>query len=520
MFIDNNLGKKKLYRIFSCFFIIFALLILRLYYLTYMKGDKLSVMADSQYSYTEKNSELNYEMTDRNENKLLDYYYKYYLIIDPLLFNNNFSSSNMELKALNYILKGNKDSINIYDENILSQSILKKFNITEDTYNKLFNIKYIKGCYYYKEKCVDRSYAWKIENIISDYYDTAENKQKEKTSLEGSIYSLYEKKYSTVSFLRDEEGYISLKSEDENSANQLKLTIDKNLQDTIRTILNKTKYKQVGCAVMETSTGNILSLAQKNEKMPNILIGASGELLLPGSTFKLIVAEAALENNIIKTDDKYTCKGILEKDGHKYHGTLDMKKALTISCNDVFIQIGIKTGIENIKDMAEKQGLLKKTLGLYYENKGYFGNTDNISLTSIGQNIYVSPLELLASINTIANDGYYAEPNIISNMRKKISKVLSDSTVKILKEDLRSVVTNGTGIRADNSKTVVYGKTGTTEYIINNQNKSDGIFLGFFNKEGKYYSMIVVVKDIDRNNEDGGSTAAGIFNTIINNFID
>jgi cell division protein FtsI/penicillin-binding protein 2 len=518
MFFDSKIEKKRIHRIFLCFFIIFSLLFLRLYYLTYMKGDKLSIMADSQYSYTEINSELNYEMTDIKGNKLLDYYYKYYLIIDPLLFNNNFSSSNTELKALNYILKGNKNPINIYDENILSQSLLKKFSITADTYNKLLNIKNVKGFYYYKEKCVDRSYAWKIENIISDYYDTTENKQKDLSSLEGRIHSLYEKKYTTVSFQRDEEGYISLKSEDENSDNLVQLTLDKKLQDTVRTILNKTKYKQVGCAVMETSTGNILALAQKNEKMPNILIGASGELLLPGSTFKLIVAEAALENNIIKTDDKFTCKGILEKDGHKYHGTIDIKKALTISCNDVFIQIGIKTGIENIKDMAEKQGLLKKTLGLYYENKGYFGDTDNISLTSIGQNIYVSPLELLASINTIANNGYYVEPNILSSSEKKTSKVLSDSTVQTLKEDLRSVVVSGTGIRANNSKTIVYGKTGTTEYIINKENKSDGIFMGFFNKGGKYYSMIVVVKDIDRNNEDGGSTAAGIFNTIINNF--
>ena len=517
MFYNNNIEKKKIYRVFLSFFLLFSLLILRLYYLADMEGDKLSVMADSQYSYTEKKQELNFEETDCDGKELLDYYYKYYLVINPQLFNSNFDSNNIELKALNYILKGNIDPINIYDEKILSKSLLTKFSITEDTYNKLSDIKKVKGFYCYKEKCPDRSYAWKIENIISDFYDTTENKAKDKSSLEGKINSMFQNNYSTVSFQRDEEGYISLKSEDKNSVNTLKLTLDKNMQDNIRNILKNTKYEQVGCALMETSSGDIIALAQKNEKIPNILIGASGELLVPGSSFKLIVAEAALENNLINTSDKFTCKGFME-DKHKYHGTLDLKKALSVSCNSIFVQIGIKTGMNNIMTMAEKQGLLKKTLGLYYEEQGSFDNNEDISNTSIGQNIHVSPLELLAAVNVIANDGYYIEPNIICNMEKKSNKVLSLNTVQILKEDLRSVVTNGTGIRANNSKTKVYGKTGTSEYWIDKQEKSDGIFLGFFNKEGKSYSMIVVVKDIDRENEDAGNTAVPIFNTIINNF--
>ena len=517
MFFGNKFEKKRIYSIFFSFLVLFGLLVLRLYYLTDMKGDQLSVMADSQYNYTEKNSQLNFEETDRNGKKILDYYYKYYLVINPQLFNSNFDSNNTELKALNYILKGNKDPINIYDEKILSQSILTKFSITEETYNKSSDIKSVKGFYCYKEKCPDRSYAWKIENIISDFNDITENKPKDKSSLEGKINSMFQNNYSTVSFQRDEEGYISLKNEDISSKNQLKLTLDKNMQDSIRKILQETKYKQVGCALMEASTGDIIALAQKNEKMPSILIGAGGELLVPGSTFKLIVAEAALENNIINTSDKFTCYGRTET--HNYHGTLDLKKAFTVSCNDVFIQIGIKTGMDKIMAMAEKQGLLKETLGLYYEDKGYFGNDYDITNTSIGQNIYVSPLELLAAVNVIANDGYYIEPNIICNMEKKSNKVLNLSTVKILKEDLRSVVTNGTGIRANNSKITVYGKTGTTEYEIDKEKKSDGIFMGFFNKDDKFYSMIVVVKDIDRENEDGGNTAAPIFNKVLNDFL-
>lgn len=518
MLFNNNIEKKKIYRVFFCFFVLFSLLILRLYYLADMKGDKLAVMADSQYSYTEKKEELNFAETDRNGKELLDYYYKYYLVINPQLFNSNFDSNNIELKALNYILKGNIDPINIYDEKILSKSILTKFSITEETYNKLSDIKQVKGFYCYKEKCPDRSYAWKIENIISDFYDTTANKVKDKSSLEGKINLMFQNNYSTVSFQRDEEGYISLKGEDENSTNTLKLTLDKNIQDNIRNILKDTKYEQVGCALMETTTGDIIALAQKNEKTPNILIGAGGELLVPGSSFKLIVAEAALENNLINNSDKFTCKGLME-DKHKYHGTLDLKKALSVSCNSIFVQIGVKTGMKNIIAMAEKQGLLRKTLGLYYEEKGSFDNSDDISNTSIGQNIHLSPLELLAAVNVIANDGYYIEPNIICSMEKKSNKVLSLNTVQILKEDLRNVVTNGTAIRANNSKIKVYGKTGTSEYWIDKQEKSDGIFLGFFYKDGKSYSMIVVVKDIDKENEDAGNTAVPIFNTIINNSI-
>lgn len=524
MFYGNNLEIRKLYRVFFVFLIIFILLILRLFYLTGTKGDKLAVMADSQYSYTEKSSELNFEETDRNGKELLDYYYKYYMVINPQLFNSNFDSNNTELKALNYILKDNKDAINIYDENILSKSILTKFSITEETYNKLSEIKNVKGFYCYKEKCPDRSSAWKIENIISDFYDASNGKLKDKSSLEGRISQMFQSNYPTVSFQRDEEGYVRLKSEDEKSENQLKLTLDKDIQDSIRKILQETKYKQVGCAIMDTSAGDIIALAQKNEKAPNILIGAGGETILPGSTFKLIVAEAALENDTIKTSDKFTCNGLMEKDGHKYHGTMDLKKAFSISCNSIFIQIGLRTGMDKIISMAEKQGLLKKTLGLYYEEKGSFDsikNIDNsdISSTSIGYNIHVTPLELLAAVNVIANDGYYVEPNIICNMEKKSNKVLSLDIVKVLKEDLRSVVTEGTGIAAGSSKTAVYGKTGTNGYWLDNTYKSDGIFAGFFNKDGKFYSMIIVVKDIDVNEESASNTAVPIFKTILNNFM-
>lgn len=507
--------KKRQIKILIFFTIIFLLLISRIYYLTNIKGEKLSILTDSQYKYEEKTNELKYEMIDSNGSSLLNYYYKYYLVINPQLFRNNFNESNGDFKTLYYVLKGNFSPIDIYDEKIISSNTLLKFSLDEKSFQKLAYLNKIKGMYYYGEKVVDRRDAWKIENIISNYYDNS-NKPKDKSSLEGIIYDKYNNSlYDKISFGRDEEGYIKIIEEIKGS-NCLILTLNNDLQMGIRSILKETPYSQVGCILMESSTGNIISLAQKDEKKPNILIGANSEEIIPGSTFKILIEEVALEKNIINERTKFTCLGSLEKNDHKYHGTMEIKKALTISCNDIFSQIGRKTGFDNIKEMAEKQGLLTKGINLYDEGTGYFGNEKEIGLTSIGQNIYVTPISLVSSLNIIANKGYYIYPNIIQgNVTKKV-KILSDKTVNILEDSLRSVVVSGTGIRANNSSVKVYGKTGTTEYIIKGISKSDGIFLGYFKILEKNYSMIVLVKDIDKEKEDGGNTAATIFNNILN----
>lgn len=535
MFIKRNKNIMRLRCLYLVFFVIFSLLVLRLFYLMNYSNEKLTVMTDSQYSYTHNVCDINYKLLDRNNNDLLKYNTEYILEIYPSLFNKNIYSSNQEeLQTLNYILKNNYEEINLYDKNVLSTSTLKSFELDKDTFDKLQSIKEIQGMYIYSKDIVDKSEAWKIENILITDEDVSKDIYKDEDSLEGEISRITENnQFPKVIFERDLDGYINKVGDNNLKDNiNVKLTIDSNIQDKVRNILQADSHEEVGCILMDTESGDILALAQKNEKLSNVNICANGMGYYPGSIFKIIVEESALENNIINTYDSFYYKGL--DLAHSFQGAMSLKEAFIKSNNDVFEQIGYKTGFDMIEAMAKKQGLLDKGLNLYNEFTGTFdGDTEediHLNLVSIGQSVRVTPIEAISIANTTANKGIYVKPrlvdsyvdgegNIISKEETIRNKVVSENTASILMDQMKAVVEEGTGTNAQIDGIDVYGKTGTTEYMElvdgEKQNKSDGWFIGFFNVDGKFYSMVVFVRDIDVEAEGGGSTAAPIFKEIV-----
>jgi cell division protein FtsI/penicillin-binding protein 2 len=216
--------------------------------------------------------------------------------------------------------------------------------------------------------------------------------------------------------------------------------------------------------------------------------------------------------------------------GYKYtHGG-----AYYDSSNDIYAQIGTRVGLENIYDYAKKQGLLNRVLNLYLEN-----NVDvdlstmngNISQSAIGQTDRITPLQAINIPNTVINKGIYVQPSIIEayvndtneileEVNYKTSRVLKSETAESMKYFMMDVVTKGTGKQAYIEGMDIGGKTGTTEYYDTGKKHSDGWFVGFFNLNGKNYSMVVFVPDIDINiagkdDEEGGTTAAPIFKEIV-----
>ena len=220
----------------------------------------------------------------------------------------------------------------------------------------------------------------------------------------------------------------------------------------------------------------------------------------PGSTFKIVVATAALEEGIVTPDFHVTCNGGATFFGRYFkchlkggHGTLDMRHALEKSCNVYFYTLGNMLGVDKIHKWAEKLGMVGKT-GIdlpneqeslvpstewkmkRYGEKWYAGETISVS---IGQGqVAVTPASLAVMISTVANGGTRVTPHVLKAIdegqgwKPVPAPAVADSvafkpeTVAALREGLWMVVNaSGTGGRARLPGYDVAGKTGTAQVI-------------------------------------------------------
>lgn len=546
--LNRNTIKKRQYVIF-CMFIIFIIgIYVRIVYFQYFSSNKLSVMANSQYSYKEDITDANYMLFDSNGKQLLDYKKKYYAVICPDIFiKNNQDTDSDKILTLIYILRNYNSEYDLSKITNLSSSQKLYYEIDENTYNKLKNVKGVKGFYTYTYSSINREGTWKIENLLTSTKKTDSNQLKSSDSLEMQIANKTKNnKKPQVIINRDVNGNVTNEKTELPEKNiDVRLTVDKNTEDKIKDTLNDNKYKnfnQIGVVLMEANTGNIKAMVQKNDNLPNINLGAAtNHGFFPGSIFKVIVEEAGLDRKTLSLNDKFTCKGLYESE-ERPHGTLNPEQALIESCNDIFFQIGNKVGFNNFYDNAKTQGLLEKSLGLDCEKKGNFEVKDpkygdgSLGAASIGQGIRITPIEAINIVNTVINEGVYIKPKIldayVDDNNKEIEKlnsnshpVIEKSTANILKNQMIEVVKQGTGKAAAVNNVEMGGKTGTTQRVemskasTKSEEHSDGWFVGFFKFQGKYYSMVVFVKDIDKDKESGGITAAPVFKDVVSKLI-
>ncbi|AKN29384.1 peptidoglycan glycosyltransferase [Clostridium carboxidivorans P7] len=546
--LNRNTIKKRQYVIF-CMFIIFIIgIYVRIVYFQYFSSNKLSVMANSQYSYKEDITDANYMLFDSNGKQLLDYKKKYYVVICPDIFiKNNQDTDSDKILTLIYILRNYNNEYDLSKITNLSSSQKLYYEIDENTYNKLKNVKGVKGFYTYTYSSINRDGTWKIENLLTSTKKTDSNQLKSSNSLEMQIADKTKNnKKPQVIIDRDVNGNVTNEKTELPEKNMnVRLTVDKNIEDKIKETLNDDKYKnfsQIGVVLMEANTGNIKAMVQKNDNLPNINLGAAtNHGFFPGSIFKVIVEEAGLDRKTLSLNDKFTCKGLYESE-EPPHGTLNPAQALIESCNDIFFQIGNKVGFNNFYDNAKSQGLLEKSLGLDCEKEGNFEVKDpkygdgSLGAASIGQGIRITPIEAINIVNTVINEGVYVKPKILdayvddnNNEIEKLNSnghpVIEKSTANVLKDQMIEVIKQGTGKAAAVDNVEMGGKTGTTQRVemskslAKSEEHSDGWFVGFFKFKGKYYSMVVFVKDIDKDKESGGITAAPVFKDVVSKLV-
>ena len=533
--------RNRLLWLFITFISCFIYVYVNIVKLQYNKADELSVLADSQYTQKEWTSELSYKLLDSSGKDLLEYVTKYNAVILPNIFiRNNTDVEREEVLKLIYILKHYDEDYDLSDGKLSGESQKLYFPVDKATYEKLKRIESVKGFYVYSYTEVDRSEGWKMENVLSNTRNIIDNSLKQSNSIEMQIYNkIKDNKRAHNEFILDMDGNISAREKDDTYANKdIVLTLDRDFQEKIKEVLNGkyNKYEQIGVIVMESVTGNIEAIVQKNDKLPNVNIGAETlNGFFPGSIFKTIVLEGVLEEGVVSLDQKLTCKGLYEsskEDEKKGHGELSVEDAYVVSCNDIYSQLGNKLGESKMLELLQGQNIFSKVLGFEKEQIASLQSKElkiedgSLGIAAIGQNIRMTPLHAIGIVNTVVNDGVYVKPQIVKALvdgngkaieeyKNNTWSVYSKETAEKIKKVMKRVVNEGTGRNARIDNMEIGGKTGSTERIENGTKYSDGWFIGYFKKDGKYYSMVVFVKNIDKDSESGGSTAAPIFKDIV-----
>ena len=509
--------------------VILMILTLRLSMLQIYPSEK--VQSSYQNHQEESISNMKYMILDTNGKDLMKYDKKYVLVIDTKPFSlNNYEETLEDLMALNFIMKSENPEFN-YTE-IMKQSGKAYYNISEDTYNKINKLKNIKGIYTYIADEIDTKKAWSISNMLSKILD----EEHEEGSLEGELYNyLKDNENPKSEFYLDNRAVYAKQSVSISDNNKnLKLTIDKDIEDKVREVLEKEDYSHlgnIGISIMESDTGKIRAMVQKDESAANINLGIQQIGYEPGSIYKVITLGAALDMGLININDTFVGTGKIDKE---VYGKLTVEQAFEKSCNDIFAQIGSMVGYEKLMKYSEDLGLYDRVLNLDDENtneaKGVKPSEDaGINNISIGQCMNVTPVQMLGAINTVVNNGVYEKPyivedildkddNIVKELKTDKKRIYSETTAKLIKNSMRQVVIKGTGIKAYIGDLDIGGKTGSAT---GSEGQTHGWFAGYFSIGEKEYSMVVFTPEIQSlkgaNNEalGGGDTAAPIFKDIV-----
>jgi cell division protein FtsI (penicillin-binding protein 3) len=342
--------------------------------------------------------------------------------------------------------------------------------------------------------------------------------------------------------------------------NDIITTIDINIQDVaekaLKTNLEKNKA-EYGCViVMDVTTGEIKAIANlkrnKNDEYEESLNYAISESTEPGSTFKLISMIAAMDDGLVDLNDivntgngKLNFSGSWMNDAHDGgYGTLTAQHAFEVSSNVGISKLISSAYSKNPEAFIDKIYKMKvnQPLGLQIsgeitpdikDTKDPRWSGISLPWMSIGYELRLTPLQILAFYNAVANNGKMMKPFLVKEVRdrgKVIRKfepiVITDSicslaTIKKAKQMLDGVVERGTARNLRDSSYRIAGKTGTAQrsmgkggYKLNDKANYQASFVGYFPADNPKYSCIAVVYSPSTEVYYGASVAGPIFKEI------
>lgn len=334
------------------------------------------------------------------------------------------------------------------------------------------------------------------------------------------------------------------------------LTIDKNIQylaeKELAAAVESSRAKGGIAIVMEPASGRLLAMANYPTFNPNMFGKFPPQALRnravtdsfePGSTMKVFLVAAALEEKVVAPQDAFNCEngvfnigGRTIHDTHKY-GRLSIGEILKYSSNIGAAKIGSRLGPERLYGYLKAFGFgSRSNIDLPGEVAGYLRNKSqwygvDLATISFGQGVSVSAIQLAAAMSAIANGGTLMQPYIVEkimdakgNVLKNFSpssrqKVISPETAKIVARMMESVAAEGgTGTAAAVDGYKVAGKTGTAQKADPvtkgySQDKRTASFAGFVPADNPRLTIVIIV-DEPKTSPYGGVVAAPAFSAI------
>lgn len=343
----------------------------------------------------------------------------------------------------------------------------------------------------------------------------------------------------------------------------LDYTIQSYVQQVAKRIMEQKEAKSVSVILMNPKNGEILAMTNEPEfnlNTPYLLPenaetdaiqdalnqmwrnGCLNDTYEPGSTFKIITSTAALESHAVSQNDRFYCPGYKIVDDrrircHKIsgHGSESFVEGLMNSCNPVFIETGLRTGVQVMYQYFDRLGLMEKSgIDLPGEAGSIMHQIDNVgdvelATISFGQSFQITPIQMLRAVSAVINGGKLITPhlgvqivdangNMIRLHYNEKTHVIGSEVSDTMKTLLEKVVSEGTGKKSFIEGYRIGGKTATSQKLPRGSGKYIASFIGFAPADNPEIIGIVLI-DEPTGAYYGGTVAAPVMREIFENVL-
>lgn len=277
-----------------------------------------------------------------------------------------------------------------------------------------------------------------------------------------------------------------------------------------------------------------------NQMWRNLTINDTYE---PGSTFKIITMAAGLSEGVVSMNDTFSCPGFKIVEDRRIHchkrtghGAENFVQGAMNSCNPVFIEVGLRLGVDNYYKYFKQFGLLKKTgidlpgeAATIMHKKSNIGQVE-LATISFGQSFQITPIQLATTVSSIINGGNRITPhfgvkvtdedgNLVETLEYPVEKgVVTEEVSEEVRYILEKVVSEGSGKNAAIEGRTIGGKTATSQTLPRSANRYISSFLGFTPAETPQILGICLIHD-PQGVYYGGTIAAPVIRDIYENIL-
>lgn len=354
--------------------------------------------------------------------------------------------------------------------------------------------------------------------------------------------------------------------------NTLHISMDYNIQkyaqQAAEKVMKEKQADKVSVLVMNVQNGEILSMVNvpefnlnepfslpesenteiSDEKKQELLNqmwrnGCINDTYEPGSTFKIVTSALCLEEGVVRESDRFSCPGYRVVENRRIrchkaggHGGETFVQGVQNSCNPVFIDIGLRLGVDRFYDGFYKIGLMDKTgidlpgeAGTIMHKKTNIGPVE-LATMSFGQSFQITPVQLAATVSSIINGGKRVTPHfavcVTDKKGKEVKRFqyetkqngISEETSGKMRTILESVVSKGSGKNAYIPGYKIGGKTATSQTLPRSANKYISSFIGFAPTDNPKVVALVVIHN-PKGVYYGGTIAAPVVQDIFSNIL-